>query len=234
MTEDPTPPDNANFTDSTICTMEISYGQGPCDEYYVPPNEGGKCPEDHRFIDEMTGCIPEGLTQPPVTPQLPLELPCDEPGHELVDGECLDLRDDEGVPSDDENPPPIDCAIRGGCGGGNDDNDMMVMVAIAEEEVMMMVAIAAMKIMKRMAIRLQVSTYWLSHHFSSAFIRKILIQLCPTSITKANRDCHNNIAWNMKVEVEKLELSTIVASLGKSRHYFECVRNDQSTADVVL
>ena len=35
----------------------------------------------------------------------------------------------------------------------------------------------------------------------------------------------------MKVEVEKLELSTIVASLGKSRHYFECVRNDQDTAD---
>ena len=46
--------------------MEISYGQGPCDKYYVPPNESGKCPEDHRFIDEMTGCIPEGLTQPPI------------------------------------------------------------------------------------------------------------------------------------------------------------------------
>ena len=35
----------------------------------------------------------------------------------------------------------------------------------------------------------------------------------------------------MKVEVGKLELSTIVASLGKSRHYFECVRKDQDTAD---
>jgi hypothetical protein len=35
----------------------------------------------------------------------------------------------------------------------------------------------------------------------------------------------------MKVEVEQLELSTIVASLGKSRHYFECVRKDQDTAD---
>jgi hypothetical protein len=35
----------------------------------------------------------------------------------------------------------------------------------------------------------------------------------------------------MKVEVEQLELSTIVASLGKSRHYFECVRKDQRTAD---
>ena len=35
----------------------------------------------------------------------------------------------------------------------------------------------------------------------------------------------------MKLEVEQLELSTIVASLGKSRHYFECVRKDQDTAD---
>jgi hypothetical protein len=34
----------------------------------------------------------------------------------------------------------------------------------------------------------------------------------------------------MKLEVEQLELSTIVASLGKSRHYFE-VRKDQRTAD---
>jgi hypothetical protein len=35
----------------------------------------------------------------------------------------------------------------------------------------------------------------------------------------------------MKVELEQLELSTIVASLGKSRHYFECIRKDQDTAD---
>ena len=35
----------------------------------------------------------------------------------------------------------------------------------------------------------------------------------------------------MKVEVEPLELSTIVASLGKSRHYFGFVRKDQDTAD---
>jgi hypothetical protein len=35
----------------------------------------------------------------------------------------------------------------------------------------------------------------------------------------------------MKLEVEQLELSTIVASLGKSRHYFESVRKDQRTAD---
>jgi hypothetical protein len=35
----------------------------------------------------------------------------------------------------------------------------------------------------------------------------------------------------MKLEIEQSELSTIVASLGKSRHYFECVRKDQRTAD---
>ena len=35
----------------------------------------------------------------------------------------------------------------------------------------------------------------------------------------------------MKLEVEQLELSTIVASLGKSRHYFESIRKDQTTAD---
>jgi hypothetical protein len=33
------------------------------------------------------------------------------------------LHNDEGVSSDDENPPPIDCAILGGCGGGNDNED---------------------------------------------------------------------------------------------------------------
>ena len=35
----------------------------------------------------------------------------------------------------------------------------------------------------------------------------------------------------MKLVVEQLELSTIVSSLGKSRHYFEYVRKDQRIAD---
>ena len=35
----------------------------------------------------------------------------------------------------------------------------------------------------------------------------------------------------MKLELESLELPTIIASLGKSRHYFEYVRKDQMTAD---
>jgi hypothetical protein len=35
----------------------------------------------------------------------------------------------------------------------------------------------------------------------------------------------------VKLELEPLELSSVIASLGKSRHYFECVRKDQDTAD---
>jgi hypothetical protein len=35
----------------------------------------------------------------------------------------------------------------------------------------------------------------------------------------------------MKLVVEQLKLSTIVASLGKSRHCFEYVRKDQRIAD---
>jgi hypothetical protein len=36
---------------------------------------------------------------------------------------------------------------------------------------------------------------------------------------------------DMRLELEDLELSTIVASLGKIRHYLEYVRKDQKTAD---
>lgn len=100
-------PDENMTEDPIICTLNISYGQGPCDEYYIPPNESGECPERHRFVDKMTGCVPtyDALPTPP-TPRPPVkDLPCDEPGHELVNGECLDLRDDADVPSDDENPP---------------------------------------------------------------------------------------------------------------------------------
>jgi hypothetical protein len=35
----------------------------------------------------------------------------------------------------------------------------------------------------------------------------------------------------MKLELEPLELSTVIASLGNSRHYFEYVRKDRMTAD---
>jgi hypothetical protein len=35
----------------------------------------------------------------------------------------------------------------------------------------------------------------------------------------------------MKLELGRLELSAVIASLGKSRHYFEFIRKDQNTAD---
>ena len=35
----------------------------------------------------------------------------------------------------------------------------------------------------------------------------------------------------MRLELDQLELSTIIASLGKSRHYFECGIGDERTAD---
>jgi hypothetical protein len=35
----------------------------------------------------------------------------------------------------------------------------------------------------------------------------------------------------MKLKLDPLELSTVIASLGKSRHYFEDVRKDQRTAN---
>ena len=35
-----------------VCTMERSYGQGPCDEHYIPPDENGQCHEGNRFVDE--------------------------------------------------------------------------------------------------------------------------------------------------------------------------------------
>jgi hypothetical protein len=35
----------------------------------------------------------------------------------------------------------------------------------------------------------------------------------------------------LKLEMELLGISTLIASLGKSRYYFECVRKDQNTAD---
>ena len=38
----------------------------------------------------------------------------------------------------------------------------------------------------------------------------------------------------MKLEVEILEMTSIIASLGKSSHYFEEVTNDQRTADWLM
>ncbi|HJR47945.1 MAG TPA: hypothetical protein VJ799_07290 [Nitrososphaeraceae archaeon] len=52
-----------------------------------------------------------------------------------------------------------------------------------------------------------------------------------SSIKKTNSYCCHNILASMKLEVEQQEPSKIVASLVKSRHYFECIRRDQRTAD---
>jgi hypothetical protein len=38
----------------------------------------------------------------------------------------------------------------------------------------------------------------------------------------------------LKLEVEQLELSTIVASLGKSRHYFEFVRKEMKMIRILV
>jgi hypothetical protein len=64
----PGPGPGDNKTEPIICTMEISYGQGPCDEHYIPPDENGQCPEGHDFVDENTGCVPEGFLNPSTSP----------------------------------------------------------------------------------------------------------------------------------------------------------------------
>jgi hypothetical protein len=74
-----------NKTEPIICTMEISYGQGPCDEHYIPPDENGQCPEGHEFKDENTGCVPEGFLNPPTPPITPpVVCPC----RTSVDSNC--------------------------------------------------------------------------------------------------------------------------------------------------
>jgi hypothetical protein len=85
---------NKNQSEPIICTMEISYGQGPCDELYIPPGEDGQCPEGHRSIDERTGCVPENEFGPPPSPSLsPPTPPCDEntPPGELVEMKMICL-----------------------------------------------------------------------------------------------------------------------------------------------
>jgi hypothetical protein len=103
----PGPGPGTNDTEPIICTMGISYGQGPCDEYYIPPSEDGQCPEGNRFVDERTGCVPENEFGPPPT------VPC-VPGGDCPpcpEGEegshCMDQDEqqdtDDGLP---EYVPP--------------------------------------------------------------------------------------------------------------------------------
>ena len=95
-----------NQTDQILCPDVISYGQGPCDEYYIPPGEDGQCPEGHRFIDERTGCVPESEFGPPPSPPSP-PTPCP-----------LNAQDNEVCPPTDgptpiPGPPPPDCPEAG-------------------------------------------------------------------------------------------------------------------------
>jgi hypothetical protein len=101
----------------TICTMEISYGQDPCDEYYIPPDENGQYPEGHLFIDERTGCVPENEFGPPppdcnVSNQLPECAPTECPdGRIMSPGEPCP---DDALPCDDPDAPegrnvPTEC-----------------------------------------------------------------------------------------------------------------------------
>jgi hypothetical protein len=102
----------------TICTMEISYGQGPCDEYYIPPDENGQCPEDHRFVDEKTGCVPDEFVPPPCSIDAQGNEVC-PPTDELTPEPCPPEVQVNGVcpPTDDltpvPEPPPPDCPEAG-------------------------------------------------------------------------------------------------------------------------
>jgi hypothetical protein len=120
---DPDPPPPGNETEPIICTMEISYGQGPCDEYYIPPDENGQCPEGHRFVDERTGCVPDEFVSPPcsiddqgnevcpltdeITPVPEPPPPC--PPETRENGVCPLTDEITPVPE----PPPPDCPEAG-------------------------------------------------------------------------------------------------------------------------
>jgi uncharacterized membrane protein YgcG len=95
-----------NQTDQILCPDVISYGQGPCDEYYIPPGEDGQCPEGHRFIDERTGCVPENEFGPPPSPPSPTTpCPLDAQGNEV----CPPTDGPTPIPG----PPPPECPEAG-------------------------------------------------------------------------------------------------------------------------
>jgi uncharacterized membrane protein YgcG len=82
--------------DTLVCPAMITYGTGPCD-IYIPP-ENGQCPEGHRFVDENTGCVPEGFLNPPTPPTIP-PIECPE-GQTGIPPNCQPLN------CNVENPPP--------------------------------------------------------------------------------------------------------------------------------
>jgi uncharacterized membrane protein YgcG len=137
-TPEPGPVPPPNNTGPIICTMEISYGQGPCDEYYIPPGEDGQCPEGHRFIDERTGCVPESISlyYTPSPPSPPTPCPLDAQGNEVcpptdeptpIPGpptpQCPEagpeVCDEEPTPPPDEDPDSNGDAAGDGDGDSN-------------------------------------------------------------------------------------------------------------------
>jgi hypothetical protein len=118
----PEPPAPGNETEPIICTLEISYGQGPCDEYYIPPDENGQCPEDHRFVDDRTGCVPDDFVSPlcsidaqgkevcpPTDDPTPVPEPPPCPPEVQVNGVCPPTDYPTPVPE----PTPPDCPEAG-------------------------------------------------------------------------------------------------------------------------
>jgi hypothetical protein len=70
--------------------------------------------------------------------------------------------------------------------------------------------------------------------YGCCFSRYITIQVALIKI-KDDTDVYLVIyPQNMKLEVEIFELTSIIASLGKSSRYFEEVANDQRTADWLM
>ena len=79
--------------DTLVCPAMITYGKGPCD-IFIPPEPDGQCLEGHRFVDENTGCVPEGFLNPPTPP-----IACPE-GQTGIPPNCQPLN------CNVENPPP--------------------------------------------------------------------------------------------------------------------------------
>ena len=90
----PQPGPGRNDTEPIICPTYIYYGKDPCAFDYIPPNENSECPEGYEFVDEDTGCIPEGFLNPPTAP-----IACPE-GQTGIPPNC------QPINCDVENSPP--------------------------------------------------------------------------------------------------------------------------------
>jgi hypothetical protein len=129
-------PGTGNDTEPIICPMYIYYGKDPCAFDYIPPDENGECPEDHEFVNEDTGCVPESFLNPPAAivtsptpePSPPTSPTPEPPPVDQEEGENgVEQGDNEGVSNGggaadggDENGGDEG---DGGDGGGNGGDD---------------------------------------------------------------------------------------------------------------